>query len=171
MTRKRTRSKHAFTAAEIPNAPALLDALGRSPAALAGYLGFHGALAQGRLTAAERALIGLAVAQRCGSAYWLSVQSMRAREAGLTTEQIAVAREGCAGSERARALLFLAGKAVLNSGALSEADLAAVRQAGLSDEDIVEAIAEVGLNLTAASLAYAAKLQLDFPPAPPLPAY
>jgi alkylhydroperoxidase family enzyme len=171
MTRKRTRRNHTFTTTEIPNAPALLDALARSPAALAGYLGFQGGLARSRFSAAERALIGLMVAQRCASAYWLSVQAKRAREAGLTTEQIAVAREGCAGSERARALLFLAGRAVLNHGALSEADLAAIRQAGLSDADTVEAVVEVGLNLTAAFVSHAARLQLDFPPAPPLPAY
>jgi alkylhydroperoxidase family enzyme len=171
MTRKRTHRNHAFPAAEVPHAPALLDALARSPAALAGYLGFHGGLARSRFSAGERALIGLAVAQRCASASWLSVQARRAHEAGLTTDQIAAAREGYAESERARALLFLAGKAVLNSGALSEADLAAVRQAGLSDADTVEAIVEVGLNLTAAFVSHAARLQLDFPPAPPLPAY
>ena len=171
MTRKQPRPNHAVTAAEIPHAPALLDALARSPAALAGYLGFHGGLARGRLSAVERALIGLMVAQRCSSAYWLSVQAGQAREAGLTTNQIAAAREGCADSERATALLFLAGKAVLNDGALSDADLTAVRQAGVSDQDIVEAIAQVGLNLTAAFVGHTARLQLDFPPAPPLLAY
>ena len=47
---------------------------------------------------------------------------------------------------------------------------AAVRQAGLSDAEIMEVIGHVALHLTAASVGHAARLKLDFPPAPPLPA-
>jgi alkylhydroperoxidase family enzyme len=111
------------------------------------------------------------VAQRSLSPYWLSVQTRRACKAGLTEDRILAARDGCAGSDREVALLFLAGKLVVNRGELGEADLAAVRQAGLSDSEIVEVIGLVGLNLTAASISHAARLDLDFPPAPPLPAF
>ncbi len=111
--------------------PGLLNVLARSPAALAGYLGLHHGLAQGRLTEVERCLIGLMVGQRSGSAYWLSVQSRQAEKAGLTKDRIQAAREGCGDSDRRTALLFLAGRLVINRGELAEADLAAVRQAGL----------------------------------------
>ena len=151
--------------------PSLLRTRGRSPAALAGYLGLHQGLAGGRLTTAERCLIGLMVAQRSGSPYWLSVQGRLAQKAGLTKDEISAAREGCADTDRQTALLFLAGKVVINRGELAEADLAAVRQAGLSDTDITEVILHVGLNLTAAAVSHAAGLELDFPPAPPLPAF
>jgi AhpD family alkylhydroperoxidase len=100
----------------------------------------HEELAQGRLSAVERCLVGLMVAQRSGSSYCLSVQTRLARKAGLTTEQIAAAREGCAGSERQVGLLFLAGKLVINRGELADADVAAVRQSGLSDSEIMEVI-------------------------------
>ena len=73
--------------------PSLLRTLGRSPAALAGYLGLHQGLAGGRLTTAERCLIGLMVAQRSGSPYWLSVQGRLAQKAGLTKDEISAARE------------------------------------------------------------------------------
>jgi alkylhydroperoxidase family enzyme len=151
--------------------PSLLRVLGRSPAALAGYLGLHQGLARGTLTDAERCLVGLAVAQRSGSAYWLSIQSRLAEKAGLTKDRISAAREGSGGDDRQTALLFLAGKLVINRGELSEADVAAVRQAGLSDADITEVILHAGLNLTAAAVSHAAGLKLDFPPAPPLPAF
>jgi AhpD family alkylhydroperoxidase len=151
--------------------PGLLGILARSPGALAGYLGLHQGLAQGRLSAIERSLVGLMVAQRSLSPYCLSVQTRQARRAGLTPDQILAARDGYAGSDRQVALLFLAGKLVINRGELAEADLAAVRQAGLSDTEIVEVILHVALNLTAASLSHAARLKLDFPPAPPLPAF
>ena len=151
--------------------PGLLNTLARSPAALAGYLGLHQGLAQGRLTDAERCLIGLMVAQRSASPYWLSVQSRQCGIAGLTTDQIRSAREGCADSDRRTALLFLAGRLVINRGELAEADLAAVRQAGLSDSEITEVILHVGLNLTAAAVSHAAALELDVPPAPPVPAF
>jgi len=165
------RRAAAATLKEAHHGPGLLSVLTRSPAALAGYLGLHHGLAQGRLTEVERCLIGLMVAQRSGSAYWLSVQSRQAEKAGLAKGRIQAAREGCAGSDRQTALLFLAGRLVINRGELAEADLAAVRQAGLSDTDITEVILHVGLNLTAAAVSHAAGLELDFPPAPPLPAF
>jgi AhpD family alkylhydroperoxidase len=156
---------------DLHHGPGLLDVLAGSPAALAGYLGLHQGLAQGMLTATERSLVGLMVAQRSLSPYCLSVQTRLARRAGLSDEQIAAAREGCAGSDRQVALLFLAGKLVTNRGELAEADLAAVRQAGLATTEITEVICHVALNLTAASVSHAARLKLDFPPAPPLPAF
>ena len=60
---------------------------------------------------------------------------------------------------------------MINRGELAEADLAAVRQAGLSDAEITEVILHVGLNLTAAAIGHASALELEFPPAPPLPAF
>ena len=165
------KQRRATAPKAVHHGPGLHNVLARSPAALAGYLGLHHGLAQGRLTEVERCLIGLVVAQRSGSAYWLSVQSRQAEKAGLTKDQIGVAREGCGDSERQTALLFLAGRLVINRGELAEADLAAVRQAGLSDAEITEIILHVGLNLTAAAIGHAAALELDFPPAPPLPAF
>lgn len=166
-----TRPKTTTNPDRAEHGPSLLRILGRSPAALAGYLGLHDALTGGRLSAAERSLIGLVVAQRSGSDYWLSIQSRLAQKAGLTTDQIAAAREGCAETDRRTAVLFLAGKLVINRGELAEADVAAVRQAGLSDGDITEIILHAGLNLSAAAVSHAAGLDLDFPPAPPLPAF
>lgn len=160
-----------INADEATHGPSLLRVLGRSPAALAGYLGLHRELAEGGLTEAERCLIGLMVAQRSGSAYWLSIQGRLAEKAGLTKDQIGAAREGCADSDRLTALLFVAGKLVINRGELAGADLAAARQAGLSDAEITEVILHAGLNLTAAAVSHAAGLTLDFPPAPPLPAF
>jgi alkylhydroperoxidase family enzyme len=165
------RSKTDTVSDKVRHGPSLLRVLGRSPAALAGYLGLHQGLAGGKLTQVERCLIGLMVAQRSGSHYWLSVQGRMAEKAGLTKDQIRVARDGCADSDRRTALLFLAGTLVINRGELAEADLTAARQAGLSDTDITEIILHVGLNLTAAAVSHAAGLELDFPPALPLPAF
>jgi AhpD family alkylhydroperoxidase len=156
---------------ETPHGPGLLGALGRSPATLAGYLGLHRGLANGRLSTVERCLVALAVAQRSGSSYCLSLQTRLARRAGLTNDQILAAREGCAASERHVALLFLAGRLVINRGELAEADVTAARQAGVSGPEIVEVIGHVALNLAAASISHAARLKLDFPAAPPLPAW
>jgi AhpD family alkylhydroperoxidase len=171
LLRRTKRRSTTPTPDDAHHGPGLLGVLAGSPAALAGYLGLHRGLARGRLSAVERCLVGLMVAQRSLSPYCLSVQTRQARKAGLTNDQILAARDGCSGSDRQTALLFLAGKLVVNRGELGEADLAAVRQAGLSDSEIVEVIGLVGLNLTAASISHAARLELDFPPAPPLPAF
>lgn len=155
----------------INHGPALLRALAGSPAALAGYRGLQNSLLEGRLTASERCLVGVMVAQRSSSPYWLSVQAHLAQQAGLTEQQVSAAREGCADTDRAVALLFLAGKLVTNRGELADADLAAARPAGLADGEIMEVILHVALNLAAASVSHAARLKLDFPPAPPLSAF
>lgn len=167
------KNKRARGAAQdkSDHGPGMLGVLARSPAALAGYLGLHRDLAQGRLSEVERCLVGLMVAQRSGSPYWLSVQTRLARKAGMSADQILDARDGCADRDRHIAVLFLAGKLVINRGELAEADLSAARLAGISDIDITEVIFHVGLNLAAASVSHAARLQLDFPPAPALPAY
>lgn len=165
------KQRQTTTPDKTEHDPGLLNALAQSPAALAGYLGLHRRLARGRLSAADRCLVGLMVAQRSGSAYWLSVQSRIAVKAGLTKQQIQEAREGCAKSERQTALLFLAGKLVVNRGELAAADLAAARRTGLlADADIAEVILHVALNLTAAAIGHAAALKLDFPAAPSLAA-
>jgi alkylhydroperoxidase family enzyme len=165
------KTKRRRETAATEHGPGLFRALTRSPAALAGYLGLRNGLAQGRLSAVEHCLIGLAVAQRSGGSYALSLQTRLAQQAGLTDRQILSAREGCAGSERHVALLFLAGKLVINCGELADADLAAARLAGLSDSEIMEAILHVALNLAVASVSHVARVKLDFPPAPPLPAF
>lgn len=162
------RRQIARASTGFEDAPGLFEALSKSMAALNGYLGMRRALDDGRLTGVERRLIGLMVAQRCTGAYWLSVQVAQARAAGLTTAEIADAREGYAASERRRGLLFLASKLVINHGELSDADLAAARQTGLAEADIVETVAHVAFNMTAAFVAHGSKLPLDHPPAPPL---
>lgn len=162
------RRQIAAAATGFENAPGLFEALSTSMAALHGYLGLQRALEEGRLTGVERRLVGLMVAQRCASAYWLSVQVDQARAAGMAPAQIAEAREGYAASERNRGLLFLASKLVINHGELSAADLAAARQSGLTRADIVETTAHVILNMSAAFVAHGAGLPLDHPPAPPL---
>jgi AhpD family alkylhydroperoxidase len=167
------KSKPRATAPRLRDAahgPGLLAVLASSPATLAAYVGLNDGLLRGRLSEAERCLVGLMVAQRSGSPYCLSVQTRLARKAGLTTDQILAAREGCAATDRQTTLLFLSGKLVLNRGDLAEADLAAVRQAGLSDTEVTEVICHVALNLIATSISQAARLKLDFPAAPPLPA-
>jgi AhpD family alkylhydroperoxidase len=165
------RRADTVTSNEAHPGPGLLKVLKRSPAAHAAYLGLHQGLAHGGLSMRERCLVGVMVAQRNGSSYYLSVQARLAQQAGVTREQIQAAREGSAKSEREVALLFLAGKLVINRGELADADTAAVRQAGLSETEVFEVILHVAFHLSAASISHAARLPLDFPPAPPLPAF
>ena len=162
------RRQIAAASTAFEDAPGLFEALSKSMATLDGYLGMQRALGGGRLSAVERTLVGVMVAQRCASAYWLSAQVAQAEAAGMAPAEIADAREGYAASERQRGLLFLASKLVVNHGELSEADLAAARQTGLAEADILETIAHVVLNMTAAFVAHSAKIPLDHPPAPPL---
>src|SRR6185436_7563343 len=88
MLRRNKRRARTSIRAETPHGPGLLGVLERSPAALAGYLGLHDGLAQGRLSSVERSLVALMVAQRSLSPYCLSVQTRLAHRAGLMPDQI-----------------------------------------------------------------------------------
>jgi alkylhydroperoxidase family enzyme len=119
--------------------------LAGSAATLRAYARFRSELRHGSLPWATQQRIALAVAEHQRSAYALSTLQRTAREAGLGLDEIALAREFDSRAEREAALLrFLRG--------LLEADgppplhlHEEAREAGWSDEQILEAVAHVAL--------------------------
>ena len=78
--------------------PNLISTFARSPAALNGYLALSDALGKGVLTAKQREIISLAVAQANECHYCLSAHTLMGKGAGLSQEGIRKAREGKAES-------------------------------------------------------------------------
>ncbi|MCA9221710.1 MAG: carboxymuconolactone decarboxylase family protein, partial [Planctomycetales bacterium] len=135
-----------------------------SPAALEGYLGLSGALAKGRLPAATRERIALAVAEINGCGYCLSAHTYLAKNlAKLDDAEIAANRNGGSNDPKADAAVRFAGKIATARGHVSDEDVRAVKLAGYDDAQVIEIVQHVALNTWTNYVNEVAKTEIDFP--------
>ncbi|MEK7831800.1 MAG: peroxidase-related enzyme [Acidobacteriota bacterium] len=144
----------------VPNITRLMA---NSPAALAGYLNFSGALASGKLDDQLRERLAIAVANTNGCDYCLSAHTMAGRMVGLSAEELGGAQIGSSANERAETAMRFAIKVVRERGWASDEDLAELRKAGFDDGEIVEIIAVVALNTFTNYFNHVAQTVVDFP--------
>src|SRR5271155_24199 len=132
---------------KIGMVPNLFSTFAQSPAVLNGYLAFSDALRKGVLTATQREIVALAVAQANECQYCLSAHTRMGRAAGLSSEGIRRAREGKAETAIDAAVASFARRVVETRGQVMDADIAAARSAAVDDARIIEVIANVAINL------------------------
>lgn len=149
--------------AKLGITPNMTRAMANSPAVLAAYLSFSGALAGGSLSAKLREQIALAVGQANACDYCLSAHSTLGKMAGLSEGDLASSRQAHAADTKADAALQFAQKLVRNRGEVSAAEFGAVRHAGYSDGEIGEIVANVALNLFTNYFNHVAETEIDFP--------
>ena len=138
-----------------------LGVLAESPAALRAYLRMRSELHDGKLHRATRERIGLAVAERRGDASTLSQFSRTARSAGLGLDEVARAREFTSSDEKEAALLALLKETLEPDERPPHHLVEEAREAGWSDEQIIDAVAEVALVEFQSLIASAAALPLE----------
>jgi uncharacterized peroxidase-related enzyme len=138
--------------------------LANSPAATEGYLACREALGRGQLTAQQRELLALAVAEINGSAYCLSAHHALARKAGLSEDDIRFARKATAADPRDDAMLRFAQAVTLQRGDISDDDFQTLKRARFTDGQIAEIIANIALNVFTNYFNVAARTEVDFPP-------
>jgi uncharacterized peroxidase-related enzyme len=143
--------------------PNLVSTFAQSAAALNGYLAFADALGKGVLTARQREIIALVVAQRNACAYCLSAHSLMGKAAGLTQDDLRMAREASAREAVEAAVARFAARVVDTKGSVADADIAEARAAGLDDRHLVEVIANVAINVLTNYTNNAAHTDIDFP--------
>ncbi len=139
--------------------------IAHSPAALQAYLGINGALAQGSLSPELRERIALAVAQENDCGYCLAAHTFMGGRAGLSAEEIEAARRGEAGDAKERVIVEFAQTIVRERANVSDADVQHLRDAGLSEGEIVETVANVVLNIFTNYINHVADTPVDFPAA------
>lgn len=144
--------------------PTILGVMAQSPAVLRGHLDFSRALAGGALSPEMRERIALAVAEDNGCAYCLSAHTRMSREADLSDEDIEASRRSGPPDPRIRAALAFAGAVNRTHGRLGEGALSAVREAGWSDEEVVEIVAHVALNVFRNAVAETLAIEPEGPP-------
>jgi AhpD family alkylhydroperoxidase len=146
------------TGGQLPN---FLGVLAGSPAALRGYARFRSELRHGRLGLATLERIALAVAEHRGSEPGIAMHARAARAAGLGLDEIAAARAFASEDPREAALLAYL-RALLVDGGRPPMHLhEAAREAGWSDEEILEAIAAASMEAFTALVNVAGEVPVD----------
>ena len=138
-----------------------IGVLAGAPAALRAFARMRHELREGALPRATRERIALAVAERRGDTYSVAQHAGTGRAAGLGLDEVSRARSFTSGDEKEAALLaFL--EALLASDQRPSAHLAEeAREAGWTDEEILEAVAHVALAEFQTLIANAAALPQD----------
>jgi len=147
---------------KIPN---VFKMMANSSAVLQSYLSFSGALSTGKLDAQIQERLALMFSQINDCEYCLGAHSVIAKGAGLSENEIMLARQGHSADEKAAKALQFAYSVYNSAGHVNDAELEAVKQAGFSSEEILEIIAAVSLNLLTNTLNAVAQTEMDFPKA------
>jgi uncharacterized peroxidase-related enzyme len=143
--------------------PNLFRVAALSPAALEGLLSLNGALAK-TLDVKTRERIAIAVAEANGCDYCLSAHTyLGLNLAKITPEDAALARKGASNDVKAAAAVRFAVEVAKGRGGVSDANLAAVKQAGFTEAQIVEIVALVAENVFTNFLNKVAQTDIDFP--------
>jgi uncharacterized peroxidase-related enzyme len=149
--------------AQLGVTPNLFRLVGLSPAALEGFLGLSGALGK-TLDVKTRNRIALATAQVNECDYCLSAHSyLGANLAKLEETEMALNRKGHSIDAKADAALIFARKVAMSKGKVADADIAAVRQAGFTEAQVVEIVVNVALNVLTNFVNNVAVTDIDFP--------
>jgi len=143
---------------QLPN---FLGVLAGSPAALRGYARFRSELRHGSLTLPTLERIALAVAEHYRSQPGISMHTRTARQAGVGIDEVAAARDWESSDPREAALLRYL-RALLEQRGHAPMHLhEEAREAGWSDEQLLEAIAYVSLESLTAMVNIAGEVPVD----------
>ena len=141
----------------------IMKTMANSPAALDGYISLDRALSQGLLTPQLREQLALAIGEAHQCEYCISAHTAIGKMVGLDEDDLLAARQSKADDDRTEAALAFAHKLVVARGQASEEDIRHVREAGYSDGEIVEIIANVALNTFTNYFNIIAGTKVDFP--------
>lgn len=148
--------------------PNVIATMAHAPSVTTGYLAYSGALAKGKLSARTRELIALVVAETNQCDYCVAAHTAIGKSLGLEEDAILQGRGGRSGDRKTQAILEFARSVVADRGQVSDEDLARVREAGATDEEVVEVVGSVALNVLTNYLNHVADTAVDFPAAPEL---
>lgn len=143
---------------QLPN---FLGVLAGSPAALRAYARYRSELRHGTLDLRTLERIALAVAEHYGSEPGIALHSRTARQAGLPLDEIALAREFDSLDETEAALMRYLKALVQGQGRPPMHLHEEAREAGWTDEQLLEAIAVVALETFTAMVNVAGEVPVD----------
>ena len=144
--------------------PNMFRAVANSPAALQSMWAAFGALGASRTLGAKLGeQIAVAVANRNACEYCLAAHTALGRKAGASADEMAAAQVGQASDPATQAALRFALQVVERRGQVDASEVQRLRDAGFSDEAVVEILAHVALNLFTNYVNVAFDVPVDFP--------
>jgi alkylhydroperoxidase family enzyme len=146
------------SAGQLPN---FLGVLAGSPAALRGYTRFRGELRHGRLERPTLERIALAVAEHYRSVPGVATHARTARLAGVGIDEVARAREWDSNDPTEAALLRYLEAIVTQRGAVPHHLHEEAKEAGWSEEQLLESIAVLSLECFTAMVNVAGEVPVD----------
>jgi len=135
--------------------------LAGSPAALRAYTRFRHELRGGALPRQTRERIALAVAERRGDPYSVAQHARTGKQAGLGLDEVSRARSFKSADGREAALLAFLEALIATDGRPSAHLQEEAREIGWTDEQILEAVAQLALAEFQSLVSNAAELPLD----------
>ena len=120
--------------------------MANAPAVLSGYLGLSCSLKRAHLDRRVSERVSLAVQQWLGCELCIAAHSEAARRVGLGDHDIELARMGSATERRTALLIAFALQVLAAPGEITDGDIADLRDAGWTHEQILEVVALVSLN-------------------------
>ncbi|CAB3798530.1 hypothetical protein LMG28614_04781 [Paraburkholderia ultramafica] len=149
-------------AGKVPNAYATIGT--HSPAALGVMLSLDGVIGSGSLPKADIEVIKLAVSEASGCDYCVAAHTLMGKFAGLSQEAMKQVRAGAAtGDAKRDALVSFVRTLVKTSGTVDYAELNAVREAGYTEQQVIEVCLAVA-SITFSNLVNRVNdTTLDFP--------
>jgi uncharacterized peroxidase-related enzyme len=149
--------------AKMAKVPNMMKTMAHSPTLLEGYLALSGALSKEVLPEVVRQQIALSVSQENGCEYCLSAHTLLGWHAGVTHEQVLLARQGEAKDAKQQAVLTLAQNIVENRGDISDEQFGAAREAGVSNAELAEVVGHIALTTLTNFFNQLARADVDFP--------
>jgi uncharacterized peroxidase-related enzyme len=144
--------------------PTMTKVMANSPALLQGYLTLSSAVAGGTLRPAVRERLAIATAQLNGCEYCLSAHTyIGANIAKVDADELDSARRAESTDAHVAALLKLSNTIAENAGDVDDVEVKAAREAGVTDEEIGEIVANLALNILTNYFNVLAHVDNDWP--------
>ena len=141
----------------------LFSTFANSPAALEAYIGIMTSLSKGALNPKLREQIALVSAGYNGCNYCASAHTYLGEKAGINKDELKENLSGKSSDKKTQVALNFATQLIERRGGVSESDIKTVREAGFSDEEMVEILAHVAMNTFTNYFNEAFKTDIDFP--------
>jgi uncharacterized peroxidase-related enzyme len=159
----KTRELLTSVKKKMGTVPNIFRGFAHSPAALEFYLLQNQVLATGVLDPKLREQIALTMAGVNQCDYCAAAHTFLGKKAGVSAAELTDNLRGSSAEEKTGAALRFVTAVAETRGQVDDEDLRRIRGAGFSEAEIVEMIADVGLNLFTNYFNNVAHTEVDFP--------
>jgi alkylhydroperoxidase family enzyme len=148
--------------------PNLTNIMSLSPSTLEAHLDFVRALSNGSVNGQLRQTLPLTISELTKSQYCTAMHTALKKLNGMSEEEIIEARKGSSPDKAVAQALRFVRKVIQNYGHIENDDFTKIKQAGYSDAQIIEIIAQAANHLLLNFIANINQMPTGFPRVKPL---